>query len=161
MKSLRIYVDTSVLGGCFDPEFERWSVGLIEDFRTSRFRPVLSELTAAEALRAPDCVRDLYAEVLDQGAEMLSVDSEALALREIYRSRGVLGIRFSADMLHIAVATIADVDVLVSWNFRHIVRLDKIRLFNGINLEQGYKGLTICSPREVTVLGRDEGDQGS
>jgi len=53
------------------------------------------------------------------------------------------------DMLHIALATIAEVDVLVSWNFRHIVRLDKILLFNAVNLEQGYKPLTIFSPREV------------
>lgn len=70
-------------------------------------------------------------------------------------------LRFANDMLHIAVATIGDADVLVSWNFRHIVRLDKIRLFNGINLEQGYRELTIYSPREVTIHGRDESDQSS
>lgn len=54
-------------------------------------------------------------------------------------------------MLHIALATVADVDLLVSWNFKHIVRFDKIRLFNAVNLEQGYKPLAIHSPREVTT----------
>ena len=161
MKVLRVYVDTSVLGGCFDTEFERWSTGLMEDFRQRRFRPVLSEVTAAEVLPAPDPVRDLYAEVLDLGAEILPVTREALTLRASYQARGVLGSRFENDMLHIAVATIADVDVLVSWNFRHIVRLDKIRLFNAVNIEQGYRALTIYSPQEVTIHGRDPSDQSS
>lgn len=57
-------------------------------------------------------------------------------------------------MLHIALATVADIDVLVSWNFKHIVRLDKIRIFNAVNLELGYKQLQIYSPREVTSYGR-------
>jgi hypothetical protein len=62
-------------------------------------------------------------------------------------------------MLHIALATVADADVLVSWNFKHIVRFDQIRLFNAANLEQGYKPLSIHSPREVTSYERDS-DQG-
>lgn len=72
-----------------------------------------------------------------------------MALVQYYTQRSVLGQRFLNDMLHIALATIAEVDVLVSWNFKHIVRLDKIRLFNAVNMEQGYKPLTIYSPREV------------
>lgn len=58
-------------------------------------------------------------------------------------------------MLHIAIATIAEVDVVVSWNFRHIVRLEKIRFFNGVNLELGYKPLSIYSPREVATYGKE------
>jgi len=54
-------------------------------------------------------------------------------------------------MLHIAVATLAEVDALVSWNFKHIVRLEKIRLFNTVNGELGYERLSILSPREVTA----------
>jgi len=161
MKILRVYVDTSVLGGCFDPEFEVWSKGLLEDFRLRRFRPVLSEVTAAEVMPAPEPVRDVYAEVLDLGAEVLPVTREALNLRKEYLERGVLGSRFENDMLHIALATIGEVDVLVSWNFRHIVRLDKIRLFSAINIELGYKVLTIYSPREVTIHGKDQSDPGS
>jgi hypothetical protein len=63
------------------------------------------------------------------------------------------GPRFRNDMLHIAIAAVGEVDALVSWNFRHIVRLEKIRLFNGVNLELGYKLLAIYSPREVTTHG--------
>ncbi len=57
----------------------------------------------------------------------------------------------------IALATTADVDVLVSWNFRHIVHFDKIRQFNAANLERGYKPIDIYSPREVTNYGEGEG----
>lgn len=84
------------------------------------------------------------------------VTEEALALAASYEARSVLSGRFRNDMLHIAIATIAEVDVLVSWNFRHIVRLDKMRFFNAANLEQGYKPVSICSPREVISYGQEE-----
>lgn len=160
MKKLRIYVDTSVIGGCFDPEFQAWSNGLIEDFRTGKFRLVLSDVTAAEIDRAPELVRELHRELLSIG-ECLAVTEEVLTILATYESHGVLGPRFRNDMLHIALATVAEVDVLVSWNFRHIVRLDKIQQFNGINLELGYKTVAIYSPREVTTYGREDADQGS
>jgi len=53
--------------------------------------------------------------------------------------------------MHIALATVAEVDVLVSWNFKHILHFNKIRMFNAVNLEQGYKQIQIFSPREVTT----------
>lgn len=153
MKVLRVYVDTSVIGGCFDPEFQPWSNGLMRDFRRGHFRPVLSDVTSAEIALAPDRVRELYSELLTLSSEVVQVGAEALALVAHYEERGVLAKRFRNDMLHIALATVSEADVLVSWNFRHIVRLDKIRLFNSVNLEQGYKTLQIYSPREVTTYG--------
>ena len=57
--------------------------------------------------------------------------------------------KFYDDMLHIALATIAKIDIVVCWNFKHIVHFDKIRQFNGVNMEQGYSTLQIYSPREV------------
>ena len=149
MKRQRVYIDTSVLGGCFDAEFAPWSNALMQDFRSGRLTPILSEVTAAEVVGAPEAVRGLHAELLDLGADLLSVTTEVLALLRAYEGRGILGERFRNDMLHIALASIADVDVLVSWNFRHIVRLDRIRLFGAVNLELGYRILSIYSPREV------------
>jgi hypothetical protein len=154
MKRLRIYADTSVIGGCFDAEFRQWSDGLIEDFRTRRFHLVLSDVTAGEMELAPAQVRELYTELITF-AEMLPVTEEALNLLEKFEAHGVLDSRFRNDMLHIALATVAEVDVLVSWNFQHIVRLDKIQQFNGISLEFGYKPLAIYSPREVTTYERE------
>lgn len=154
MKKLRIYVDTSVVGGCFDAEFQLWSNAIMEDFRQGKFALVLSDITAAEVQPAPRAVQTLYAELL-LIAEVLPVTEEALRVLDEYEHHGVLGPRFRNDMLHIALATAAEVDVLVSWNFRHIVRLDKMQQFNGINLELGYRPLAIYSPREVTTYGKE------
>ena len=110
---------------------------------------MLSDVTAAEIEPAPAKVRNLHQALVSLPAEIVNVSDEALALTKSYSMHGVLGSRFYNDMLHIALATVAEVDVLVSWNFKHIVRLDKIRLFNAVNLAQGYKSLSIYSPREV------------
>jgi hypothetical protein len=154
MKILRVYVDTSVIGGCFDPEFAPWSNGLVRDFQEGRFLPIVSEVVAAELELAPATVKAKWSEILDLAPELLAITEEATALTASYAERGALPERFRNDMLHIALATVADVDVLVSWNFKHIVRLEKIRLFNAVNLELGYKPLQIYSPREVTNYGK-------
>lgn len=121
----------------------------MDDFRGGRYFAVVSNVVAKEIEAAPDFVRELYTEILSLHAEVVQVDEEVLSLVEQYMAQQILSQRFIDDMLHIAIATIAEVDVIVSWNFKHIVRLDKIRLFNAANMEQGYKPLTIYSPREV------------
>lgn len=151
MKHLRIYIDTSVLGGCFDREFEPWSNGLMRDFRAGRLVPVLSDVTAAEVASAPEPVRDLHQEMLALAGAVLPVTTVVLGLVARYEAKKILGAKFRVDMQHIALATIAGVDALVSWNFRHIVRLEKIRLFNAVNVESSFRVLSIRSPREVTT----------
>jgi hypothetical protein len=151
MKKQRIYLDTSVIGGCHDPEFATWSLGLIEDFRMARHAAVVSTIVATEVASAPEAVRSVYWELIDLGAEVLEVNEAAIDLAEQYLKHRVLTRKYFADCLHIAVATVAAVDLLVSWNFRHVVRFDKIRVFNAVNLEHGYRSLEIYSPREVTT----------
>jgi hypothetical protein len=104
---------------------------------------VVSDVVAAEVEDTPEPVRELYAELLRLGAEVLEVDEAVLRLADAYQQRGILTPKFYDDGVHIALATAARVDVLVSWNFRHIVRYDKIRLFNAVNLELGYQTLQI------------------
>src|SRR2546427_11031327 len=104
MERLRIYVDTSVLGGCFDPEFAVWSNGLVRDFRAARFVPVLSDVTAAEARSAPEAGREIHKELLLLAGTILPVTPEALARVAPYGARGVLFARFRAGLLHIALA---------------------------------------------------------
>lgn len=161
MKRQRVYTDTSVIGGCFDTEFATWSNALIEDFRLRRLHAVLSDVVALEVIRAPTSVRERYAELLTYGAEVLATSPESVGLAAHYQARGVLAPKYAADGLHIALATVAGVDVLVSWNFRHIVHFDKIRLFNAVNLEAGYKPISIYSPREVATTPDPETDEGS
>ena len=149
MKAQRVYIDTSVLGGCYDPEFARWSNALMADFHSGRLKPVISEIITAEIADAPPEVRELLADLLALTPETLDITPEVLALADAYQEHGILTPKFYADGLHIALATSAEVDLLVSWNFRHIVHYDKIRLFTAVNLERGYKPLAIYSPREV------------
>jgi hypothetical protein len=152
----RVYLDTSVLGGCFDREFAVWSLALMDDFRAGRFRPLLSALLAAELEQAPVDVRVLHAELLGLAEPSLVLGDEVFELADRYVAHRIVPERFQNDLLHIALATVADADIVVSWNFRHIVRFDKIRQFNAVNLEAGYKPLAIHSPREVTTYGTED-----
>ena len=77
------------------------------------------------------------------------ISTATIELADRYAARSILPPKFRNDMLHIALATIADADVVASWNFWHVVRFEKIRLFNAVNLEAGYKSLAIHSPREI------------
>jgi predicted nucleic acid-binding protein len=151
MKKQKIYVDTSVIGGCFDDEFKKWSNGLFEDFKNKVFIPVVSEVTAAEILDSPRKVQKKYNELLKYNSEILKITAEVINLAAEYQKRKILTPKYFDDGLHIALAIIAEVDILVSWNFRHIVHFDKIRMFNSIHLEFGYKSIEIYSPREVST----------
>lgn len=149
MKTPRVYIDTSVVGGCFDKEFARWSNALLRDFEIGVLRPVVSGVIALELENAPVHVRERYADLLAGQHDFVDTSPEALRLADLYQERGVLTPKYYDDGLHIALATTAEVDILVSWNFKHIVHYDKIRLFNAVNLEQRYRPLSIHSPREV------------
>jgi hypothetical protein len=111
---------------------------------------VLSALTTAEVAQAPGNVQEQYQSVFQSDHEYRELTAEAIRLAQGYLSAGVLGDRFLNDALHIAVASIAEVDMVVSWNFKHVVHYEKIRQFNAVNLEEGYKPIEIHSPREVT-----------
>jgi len=125
MKIQRIYIDTSVIGGCFDSEFAKWSNGLIQDFMLGSFKPLLSEIISAEIENAPAQVQRLYAEIIALNPEIISVSDEMADLADAYQEHNILTPKYYDDGLHIAVATVAESDMLVSWNFRHIVRAEK------------------------------------
>ena len=145
----RVYTDTSVLGGCEDEEFAEHSVRLMESFVRGERVLVLSSLTVQELAAAPAGVRRRLASVPEAHIETLELDAEAKDLAEAYISAGVLTAKMFADAQHIAIATAARVDVLVSWNFKHIVNLQRIHGYNSVNLRQGYPMIEIRTPREV------------
>jgi predicted nucleic acid-binding protein len=145
----RIYVDTSVLGGCEDPEFRESSRRLLDAFLHGHAIMVLSDLTLRELARAPDSVREVLAAVSPESIESIEVTTEADVLAQAYLAERIVNVAMAVDALHIALATVARVDVLVSWNFRHIVNLQRIRGFNAVNLKRGYPLLEIRSPLEV------------
>lgn len=145
----RIYIDTSVIGGCLDKEFHEHSNRLLNDFALGRLRAVISNNTIAEILQAPEEVRSLLEKPGFKNAEKVFLDEEAISLAEAYIQEGVISDVHRVDAQHIAIATVQRVDILVSWNFQHIVKWSRIRAFNAVNLKLGYPQLEIRSPREV------------
>jgi hypothetical protein len=154
MKKISIYVDTSVIGGCCDPEFQEWSNGLLTDFQLGNFSLFLSILTDAGVQDAPDEVKDAYAKFRNCAEKILELSSEAIELADAYLNHGILPYTYRNDARHIAIATVAGADLLVSWNFKHVVHFEKIQKFNAVNIEMGFKPILIHSPREVTTYGR-------
>jgi predicted nucleic acid-binding protein len=149
MKIQKVYIDTSVIGGCFDVEFSKWSIGLFNDIRKGLWAPAVSEVVSAEVSFAPKEVREKFNELLSYNPQVLAVDSSVEMLVDAYIGHRILPEQFRNDMLHIALASAHEVDILVSWNFKHIVHFEKIVKFNAVNLEYGFRQLMIFSPREV------------
>lgn len=147
---MRIYVDTSVFGGCFDPEFEPWSNRLIELFKIGKYKAVISEVSEFELKYAPKHIKDILTDIPHKYLEVAKLTDEAKQLSEHYIKEKIVTKKSLADTQHIAVATVQQVDLLVSWNFKHIVNYDKIRLYNAVNLKYGYKVLEIRNPRDLT-----------
>jgi hypothetical protein len=141
-----------VFGGCFDAEFEVVSRRFFREAQAGRFVVVISDVTTRELQEAPEEVRQVLVELPDVQVEEIVVDDEVTALRDAYLAAGVVGPASEADAEHIAAATIAEVDIVVSWNFKHIVHFNKIRGFNGVNSLKGYRALEIYSPVEVVEL---------
>ena len=139
----------SVFGGCFDPEFEKWSNKLWEEFKVGSKIAIISDLTLKELEESPQNVRNLLKIIPKEHKEFITLNEEAKVLALRYIKAEVVSEGFMIDAQHIAIATIYGADVLVSWNFKHIVNLTKIRLYNAVNLTSGYRRLEIRSPMEV------------
>ncbi len=158
MKKLQVYVDTSVIGGCEDEEFSDATRRLWSMFRSGECIMVVSDLTLQEIEGAPAGVRKHLENIPTDFQIQVSITGEARELADAYIAHGVVGPGSLADALHVAVATVSGVDVLVSWNFKHIVNLGKIKLFNAVNLEQGYGLIEIRTPKEVLYEEEEEED---
>ena len=149
VKTPRAYADTSVFGGCFDQEFANGSRAFFEDVRQGLKIIVLSDTTLLELRDAPARVRDVQLSLPLKQVERVIVSEEIAALRDAYIAAGVVGASALRDAEHIAAASVAEVDFVVSWNFRHIVHYQKIDGYNAVNLLHGYKPIRIFSPWEV------------
>jgi hypothetical protein len=146
---IRVYADTSVFGGCFDVEFAEPSRRFFDEVRQGRIRLVFSDTTALELTKAPEEVRRVLIDLPPSVIERVFVNAEVERLRDAYLAHGVVGSASQRDAEHIAAATIAEVDMIVSWNFKHIVHYDKISGYQGVNMLEGYDAIRIYSPLEV------------
>lgn len=145
----RIYVDTSVIGGCFDEEFDEYSVQLFDEFISGKKMPIISDVVMFELEGAPEKVKNVLKRVPGDHIEYVSLNDESITLANAYLEDGVVTESSLSDARHIAIATVERVDVLVSWNYKHIVNINRIHMLNSVNLKLGYPILEIRSPREV------------
>ena len=109
-------------------------------------------LTAQELEFAREEIRNLIREIPHENRIEITISNEAITLAETYIREGALTNKSYNDALHIALATLNHADVLASWNFKYIVNLDRIRLYNSINLRLGYRMIEIRTPREILNL---------
>ena len=151
----RIYMDTSVVGGYFDEEFAEATVKLFERLENGEVIFVVSDLLDLELVNAPENVRELLHLYAADSFERVELTDESLALADKYIAEKVVGETSLEDCRHIALATINKVDVLASWNFKHIVNLQRIRGYNAVNLKCGYQILEIRSPKDLIGYGND------
>lgn len=145
----RFYIDTSVFGGVFDDEFETETKLLFKRVYQGEIICVYSNLTESELSNAPAKVREFFEGIPNNLKEKVTVTPDALLLAKTYVNEKVVGETSLDDCIHIATATINKVDLLVSWNFKHIVNVYRIRGYNSINLRLGYPSLNIHSPKEI------------
>ena len=155
MKRQRIYIDTSIVGGFFDKEFEKETKLLFQRLENKEVIFVTSDLLFEELDKAPQKVRYLLDNYDENSLEKVFLSDEAKKLAEKYIAEKVVGITSLDDCRHIALATINNVDVLASWNFKHIVNLKRIIGYNAVNLKNGYKTLEIRNPKELISYGED------
>lgn len=146
---MRIYIDTSVIGGCFDEVFQEWSLKLFEELSNGKKTAIISDVTLEELEGAPHFVRQMLSTIPDKFKEIVTLDDEARALSNHYIKEKIVTAKSLMDTRHIAIASINRADILVSWNFKHIVNYKLIRLYNSVNLKYGYPLLEIRTPREV------------
>lgn len=145
----RVYVDTSVVGGQFDQEFAWQTEPFWNAVRRGNVVVIVSDILRGEMVAAPPHVRTFFGDLLLLPVEYVKLSSEAENLAGKYISEKVVGESCLDDARHIAMATIARADVLVSWNFKHIVNVSRIRGYNSVNLRLGYPMIEIRTPPEA------------
>lgn len=151
----RLYFDTSVFGGVYDEEFAEISTLLFEKVKLGQIICVYSDLSETELKNAPENVKNFFIDLPKENTEFVEVTEEAYLLADKYLAEKVVGRTSADDCRHIATATINKVDILVSWNFKHIVNVFRIRGYNAVNLRYGHMQLDIRSPKEIVNDGED------
>ncbi|HTB32489.1 MAG TPA: PIN domain protein [Bacteroidia bacterium] len=151
----RIYIDTSVVGGYFDEEFKEATIELFKRLEKNEVIFVVSDLMETELIEAPKHIRELLYNYSAEKFERVALNEEAIKLADEYITENVVGRTSIEDCRHIAIATISKVDVLASWNFKHIVNLSRIKGYNSVNLRLGFQMIEIRSPKDLINYGNE------
>ena len=156
MRKIRIYLDTSVFGGTGDDEFSEASTWIFKRIYSGEFTLLISQITLDELQGAPENVKRVFKELPADIIEYIPPSPEASTLAQAYIDANILGKSSLADALHVATATVSEANLILSWNFRHIVNFDRIHKYNGVNALNGYPAIEIHSPLEMRYADENE-----
>ncbi len=145
----KIYIDTSVVSGYFDEEFSEPTQKLFDRLKNGEVIFVISDLLDLELMKAPQNVQEILLQFPAENFERIQLTKEVEQLADTYIEEKVVGKTSLEDCRHIALATINKVDVLASWNFKHIVNLDRIKGYNSVNLRLVYTIIEIRSQKDL------------
>jgi hypothetical protein len=148
-RTKRIYVDSSAIGGKFNKRLAEQTKPFWDAVERGEVMIIVSDVLEQEVENAPQRVRDFVESFSESRIEHVVSTDESDDLAERYIAEGVVGESSLDDCRHIAMATLAHADLLVSWNFKHIVNVDRIRGYNSINMKLGYPQIEIRTPYEV------------
>jgi len=148
-----LYLDTSVVGGYFDDEWKDATKELWRQMEQGLFRFTTSVIMSQELIKAPESVQDLFARTFASPEMILDVTDEMDDLAAAYIQKAVLPPKYTDDARHVAVCVVSRADYLVSWNFKHLVNVNRSDAFNAVNLLQGYQPVRIVNPLEL-IYGR-------
>jgi len=154
MKIPKIYIETSVLNFVFaddSPDKREVTIKLFEEIKEGRYLPFTSDYVKREIDNTSDLHKndELNRLMIEYKIEILPMREEISRLANEYVKEGIIPTKHQMDAFHIAAATVYDLDMILSWNFQHIVKKKTIMMTESINLRNGYKKVEICSPSEV------------
>jgi predicted nucleic acid-binding protein len=148
-KILRVYVDSSAVGGAFNKRIAQETAPFWDAVARGEIIVILSDVLEKELRKAPERAREFVAELPESQVERVVSTDESNSLAAQYIAENVVGESSFDDCTHVALATIAHADALVSWNMKHLANLDKKRGYNSVNLKMGYPQIEILTPNMV------------
>ena len=149
----RVYADTSVVGAVADEEIKRQQTRPFWDaVRRCEIVIIVSDVLKNELEGAPQHVRDFFGSLPESQIEWIDSTDESDALAERYIAENVVGKSSLVDCKHIALATLANADVLVSWNCKHIANIERGKGYNSVNEKLGYPRIAIRTPYPYEVI---------
>ncbi len=158
MRVPKAYIETSVFNFVFAddaPDKRQDTLALFGEIRLGKYKAYTSDYVLGELQQAPEPKQsDMLALIQRHDMVILPASDEARQLAELYVEERIIPQKHMTDALHIAAATINDIDLIVSYNFKHIVKLKTVAMTEIVNLREGYRRIGIFSPTEVI----DNGD---
>ena len=155
MKKPKLYLETSVWNFYFAddaPEKKEITLAFFDKIKLGEYDIYISEIVMYEILRAEQPKKDLLLRIIEECIpNELKTNLEVDLLGNKYIEQDILTKKSLTDAMHAAIATVFEMDALISWNLKHLANLQKMNMINAVNMKEGYyKRLELITPMEVS-----------